>query len=276
MAADLERRLREAERVGALADLDRRQQKVAAVLAPQRSHPLAAGGGVRLVPERDVALAQFACRPCLTASTRVQFPGGNDLIADSLRSWRERRRISQLELALRAGTTQRHVSFIERGRSAPGRAMVIRLAEALDVPLRERNALLLDAGYAAVYSETAARAARALAAGTGPRARRAPPLPRGAHRRAWAARRRQCGLRRAGRGCRAVTTRAAGQRRAAAAGSGRARLRIVNRRRVGPARDRRGPGARARRRSSSRSSRRAAGRTTTSATPSRCGCVTPT
>ena len=75
------------------------------------------------------------------------------MIADSLRSWRERRRISQLELALRAGTTQRHVSFIERGRSAPGRAMVIRLAEALDVPLRERNALLLDAGYAAVYSE---------------------------------------------------------------------------------------------------------------------------
>ena len=76
------------------------------------------------------------------------------MIADGLRSWRERRRISQLELALRAGTTQRHVSFIERGRSVPGRGMVIRLAEALDVPLRERNALLLSAGYAAVYSET--------------------------------------------------------------------------------------------------------------------------
>jgi transcriptional regulator with XRE-family HTH domain len=76
------------------------------------------------------------------------------LIAENLRSWRERRRISQLELALRAGTTQRHVSFIERGRSVPGRAMVIRLAEALDVPLRERNALLLAAGYAAAYSET--------------------------------------------------------------------------------------------------------------------------
>lgn len=76
------------------------------------------------------------------------------LIAENLRSWRERRRISQLELALRAGTTQRHVSFIERGRSVPGRAMVIRLAEALDVPLRDRNALLLSAGYAAVYTET--------------------------------------------------------------------------------------------------------------------------
>ena len=75
-------------------------------------------------------------------------------IADVLREWRERRRVSQLELALRAGTTQRHVSFIEQGRSLPGRAMVIRLAEALEVPLRERNAMLLIAGYAPAYRET--------------------------------------------------------------------------------------------------------------------------
>jgi transcriptional regulator with XRE-family HTH domain len=73
--------------------------------------------------------------------------------ADDLRDWRRRRSVSQLELALRAGTTQRHVSFIERGRSAPGRAMVIRLAEALEVPLRHRNALLLRAGYAPAYPE---------------------------------------------------------------------------------------------------------------------------
>jgi transcriptional regulator with XRE-family HTH domain len=72
----------------------------------------------------------------------------------ALRGWRERRRVSQLELALRAGTTQRHVSFVESGRSVPGRSMVIRLAEALEVPLRERNALLLDAGYAPAYEET--------------------------------------------------------------------------------------------------------------------------
>jgi len=72
----------------------------------------------------------------------------------SVRAWRERARISQLELALRAGTTQRHVSFIESGRSTPGRAMLIRLAEALDVPLRDRNALLLAAGFAPVYPET--------------------------------------------------------------------------------------------------------------------------
>jgi transcriptional regulator with XRE-family HTH domain len=74
--------------------------------------------------------------------------------ATTLRGWRERGRVSQLELALRAGTTQRHVSFIESNRSLPGRGMVLRLAEALDVPLRERNALLLAAGFAPAYEET--------------------------------------------------------------------------------------------------------------------------
>jgi transcriptional regulator with XRE-family HTH domain len=69
----------------------------------------------------------------------------------ALKMRRELRRMSQLELAERAGTTQRHVSFMERGRSTPGRAMVVRLAEALQLPLRERNDLLHTAGYAAVY-----------------------------------------------------------------------------------------------------------------------------
>jgi transcriptional regulator with XRE-family HTH domain len=72
----------------------------------------------------------------------------------ALRSWRGRRRVSQLELAATAGTTQRHLSFIESGRSVPGRGMVLRLAEALEVPLRERNALLLAAGYAPAYALT--------------------------------------------------------------------------------------------------------------------------
>ena len=72
----------------------------------------------------------------------------------ALHRWRERRKLSQLELALRAGTTQRHLSFIERGRAAPGRDIVVRLAESLDLPLRERNSLLLAAGYAPVYAET--------------------------------------------------------------------------------------------------------------------------
>ncbi|MFF7971465.1 helix-turn-helix domain-containing protein [Streptomyces sp. NPDC007905] len=71
-----------------------------------------------------------------------------------LRSWRERRRISQLELALRADSSARHISFIETGRSRPSEEMVLRLAEHLDVPVRERNALLLAAGYAPHYPET--------------------------------------------------------------------------------------------------------------------------
>lgn len=74
--------------------------------------------------------------------------------AGALREWRRRRRVSQLELAFDAGTTQRHVSFIESDRSVPGREMVVRLTEALDVPLRERNSLLLAAGYAPAYDET--------------------------------------------------------------------------------------------------------------------------
>ncbi|MEU0068343.1 helix-turn-helix transcriptional regulator [Streptomyces sp. NPDC006332] len=73
----------------------------------------------------------------------------------ALRERRIRRHLSQLELALRAGTTQRHLSFIESGRSIPGRNMVVRLTESLDLPLRERNELLLAAGYAPVYAETA-------------------------------------------------------------------------------------------------------------------------
>jgi transcriptional regulator with XRE-family HTH domain len=71
-----------------------------------------------------------------------------------LRAWRERRRVSQLELALRAGSSARHISFIETGRSRPSEEMVLRLAEHLDVPVRERNALLLAAGYAPHYPET--------------------------------------------------------------------------------------------------------------------------
>lgn len=72
----------------------------------------------------------------------------------ALRERRTRRHLSQLELALRAGTTQRYVSFIESGRSVPGRNLVVRLAESLELPLRERNELLRSAGYAPVYPES--------------------------------------------------------------------------------------------------------------------------
>ncbi|MFC9245943.1 helix-turn-helix domain-containing protein [Streptomyces sp. NPDC057136] len=71
-----------------------------------------------------------------------------------LRGWRERRRLSQLELALRADSSARHISFVETGRSRPSQDMILRLAEHLDIPVRERNSLLLAAGYAPTYPET--------------------------------------------------------------------------------------------------------------------------
>ena len=76
----------------------------------------------------------------------------NGELGDLLRAWRQRRRASQLELALDAGISARHLSFVETGRSQPSRAVVLRLAEQLDVPLRERNRLLLAAGYAPVFA----------------------------------------------------------------------------------------------------------------------------
>ena len=70
-----------------------------------------------------------------------------------LRQWRQRRRLSQLDLALDAGISSRHLSFVETGKSLPSRAMVLRLAERLEVPLREQNLLLLAAGYAPAFPE---------------------------------------------------------------------------------------------------------------------------
>jgi transcriptional regulator with XRE-family HTH domain len=72
---------------------------------------------------------------------------------ERLRAWRQRRRRSQLDLALDAEISSRHLSFVETGRARPSRDLVLRLAEELGLPLRERNALLLAAGYAPVYPE---------------------------------------------------------------------------------------------------------------------------
>jgi transcriptional regulator with XRE-family HTH domain len=69
-----------------------------------------------------------------------------------LRQWRERRRLSQLDLALQAEVSARHVSFVETGRAQPSRDMLLHLADELDVPLRERNSMLLAAGYAPAYT----------------------------------------------------------------------------------------------------------------------------
>ena len=70
-----------------------------------------------------------------------------------LRDWRRRRRLSQLDLALEAGVSARHLSFVETGRARPSAEMVLHLAEHLDVPLRDRNALLLAAGFAPAYGQ---------------------------------------------------------------------------------------------------------------------------
>jgi transcriptional regulator with XRE-family HTH domain len=85
------------------------------------------------------------------AMSTVAEPGP---FARTLRRWRELRRWSQLDLAIRADTTQRYLSYLEQGRSNPGRAMVMRLAESLELTLRERNALLMAAGYAPAFDES--------------------------------------------------------------------------------------------------------------------------
>ena len=74
-------------------------------------------------------------------------------VGDVLREWRQRRRLSQLDLASEAEISARHLSFVETGRANPSRELLLHLADQLDVPLRERNALLLAGGYAPVYAQ---------------------------------------------------------------------------------------------------------------------------
>src|SRR5712672_4456812 len=74
-------------------------------------------------------------------------------VGDHLRAWRQRRRLSQLDLACEADISTKHLSFLETGRSTPSRDMVLHLAERLEVPLRARNVLLTAAGFAPVFPE---------------------------------------------------------------------------------------------------------------------------
>lgn len=74
-------------------------------------------------------------------------------VGEHIREWRQRRRMSQLDLALEAEISTRHLSFLETGRAQPSREMVLHLADQLEVPLRERNAMLMAAGFAPVFSE---------------------------------------------------------------------------------------------------------------------------
>lgn len=82
-----------------------------------------------------------------------QAPLAGRPVGEQLRAWRQRRGLSQLDLACEADVSSRHVSFVETGRSQPSRPMIIHLAERLEIPLRDRNAMLVAAGYAPVYPE---------------------------------------------------------------------------------------------------------------------------
>src|SRR5437764_13674050 len=90
----------------------------------------------------------------MVAGMSIAFATPAPAVGSLLREWRTRRRVSQLELSSETGVSTRHLSFIETGRSRPSRDMVMRLAEYLDLPLRERNALLLAAGYSPAYAQT--------------------------------------------------------------------------------------------------------------------------
>jgi transcriptional regulator with XRE-family HTH domain len=87
----------------------------------------------------------------MTATFRDALP--RRPVSELLREWRERRRLSQLELATQADISTRHLSFVETGRSRPTSDMILRITEQLDVPLRERNQALLAGGYAPAYAE---------------------------------------------------------------------------------------------------------------------------
>ena len=74
-------------------------------------------------------------------------------VGDHLKGWRQRRRLSQLDLATEANISARHLSFVETGRSVPSREMILHLAEELKIPMRERNVLLVAGGYAPMFQE---------------------------------------------------------------------------------------------------------------------------
>src|ERR671919_1014552 len=185
VAADFEQRGWELEPLGGVPDvLGWIDEDLGAVRCPDIAEELAARLRVGLVPQGypavdevqlfvgEIGLVTHAGQcdvrfPRLTIPSREYRRGGlrgitagmtmlvgPDRFAQELRRWRTRRRWSQLDLAIRAHTTQRYLSFLEQARSRPGRSMVLRLAESLGLSLRERNALLLAAGYAPVFPES--------------------------------------------------------------------------------------------------------------------------
>ncbi len=86
-------------------------------------------------------------------SLRMTITGSAPQVGPLIREWRQRQRLTQLELAIDAGVSARHLSFVETGRSKPGRNMLLRIGERLDIPIRDRNRLLLVAGHAPAFPE---------------------------------------------------------------------------------------------------------------------------
>jgi transcriptional regulator with XRE-family HTH domain len=119
--------------------------------------------GQRCIPRRSrVPESRRDGRPSITSQVMETMPRPrygcamsvtSNAFGPLLREWRQRRRISQLDLALEGNISTRHLSFLETGRSRPSRDMVLNLAEQLEVPLRERNVLLSAAGFAPVFGE---------------------------------------------------------------------------------------------------------------------------
>lgn len=87
----------------------------------------------------------------MSLSTIPHRPTDTSPFAHLLKTWRQKRRLSQLELALESGVSQRHLSFLELGRAKPSRSMILQLSETLEVPLRERNDWLIAAGFAPIF-----------------------------------------------------------------------------------------------------------------------------
>jgi transcriptional regulator with XRE-family HTH domain len=99
------------------------------------------------------ATATAGAASIVSVTTLAQRASAAPTVGQLLRQWRERRRLSQLDLSIHAQISSRHLSFVETGRSRPTAEMILRLSEELEVPLRERNALLLAGGYAPAYPE---------------------------------------------------------------------------------------------------------------------------
>lgn len=89
-----------------------------------------------------------------TTTTKTTTTTPQHELGDLLRYWRQQRSKSQLDLSLDSGVSQRHISFVESGRSVPSRELLLTLSQTLDIPLRERNVLLLASGYAPIYSDS--------------------------------------------------------------------------------------------------------------------------